>query len=163
MNEREFLAEFFNIDTGEPSQEGELSELVLTTLGRSGCPVIRYRTGDLVRPTWENEDRCNFVLLAGGVLGRVDDMMVIRGVNIYPSSIEQVLRSFPEISEYRMTAFKNGAMDALSIEIEDELNDPQRIANELNVRIGIKIDVQVVAADTLPRFDAKGKRFIDNR
>ena len=163
VNESEFIAEFFAVESGQSAGEGELAELVLTTLGRPGCPTIRYRTGDLVRPVWQHENECRFVLLDGGVLGRVDDMMVIRGVNIYPGSIEQVLRSFPEILEYRLTAHKNGEMDALTIEIEDELNDPQRVATELNLRIGLKIDVRTVPLGTLPRFDAKGKRFIDLR
>ena len=117
--ESEFVAEFHAVGTGEPATEGELSELVLTTLGRYGCPVIRYRTGDLVRPIWDHEGPNRFVLLDGGVLSRADDMLVIRGVNIFPSSVEQILRGFPEVIEYRITARKNGEMDALAVEIED--------------------------------------------
>ena len=116
--ESEFLPEFFALETGEPAKAGELSELVLTTLARAGAPLIRYRTGDLVRPKWEHGAECGFVLLEGGVLGRADDMLVIRGVNIFPSSLEQILRGFPEIVEYRITAQKQGEMDALSVEVE---------------------------------------------
>lgn len=163
VNESEFIAEFLSIAHGQPAAEGELSELVLTTLGRYGCPVIRYRTGDLVRPTWNDDQRCRFVLLAGGVLGRADDMMIIRGVNIFPSSIEQILRSFPEIVEYRMTAFKQGQMDQLKIEVEDRLEKPDRLVKELQVRLGLRVDVQCVPMGTLPRFDLKGNRFIDQR
>jgi phenylacetate-CoA ligase len=165
VNESQFIAEFRALDAPRPADEGELAELVLTSLGRAGCPVIRYRTGDLVRPIWnyDSPDGCRFVLLEGGVLGRIDDMMVIRGVNIYPSSIEQIIRSFPDVVEYRMTAFKQGQMDSLKIEIETPLGAPQRIADELNVQIGLKIDVQQVDDGTLPRFEAKGKRFIDQR
>ena len=119
--ESEFLAEFLSVDTGQPAADGELSELVLTTLGRGGCPVIRYRTGDLVRPTWNAPGDNRFVVLQGGVLGRADDMMIVRGVNIFPSSVEQIIHSFPEIVEYRMLVHKQGAMDALTIEIEDRL------------------------------------------
>jgi phenylacetate-CoA ligase len=162
--ESEFIAEFLSIETGLPANEGELSELVLTTLGRSGCPVLRYRTGDLVRPTWNDDQTSSgFVLLSGGVLGRNDDMMIIRGVNIFPSSIEQILRSFPEIIEYRLTAQKRGAMDELTIEIEDRLADPQRVIKELQIRLGLRVDVRCVAMGTLPRFEGKGKRFIDQR
>lgn len=163
VNEIEFIAEFISIESGQPAEDGELSELVLTTLGRDGCPVIRYRTGDLTRPTWNHQGKCNFVLLDGGVLGRVDDMMIVRGVNIFPSSIEQILRSFPEIIEYRMTALKEGAMDRLKIEIEDRLNEPGRVASELQLRLGLKVEVESVAMGTLPRFELKGNRFIDER
>ena len=98
-------------------------ELVLTCLGRIGSPIIRYRTGDLVRPVWDHGHDCRFVKLAGGVLARADDMMIIRGVNVFPSSIEQILREFPEVVEFRTTAFKQGAMDQLKIEIEATTED----------------------------------------
>ena len=163
VNEAEFIAEFLSVDSGKPAVEGELSELVLTTLGRTGCPVIRYRTRDLVRPTWSASGDCRYVLLEGGVLGRVDDMMIIRGVNIYPSSIEQILHSFPEVVEYRMTAHTMGEMDSLTIEVEDRLDDAARIAKELHLRLGLKVDVRCVPISSLPRFEGKGKRFIDDR
>ena len=163
INEAEFVPEFLSVEHGGPATEGELSELVLTNLGRCGSPVIRYRTGDLVKPSWNDSQPCQFVLLDGGVLGRSDDMMIVRGVNIFPSSIEQILRSFPEIIEYRMTAFKNGQMDQLKIEIEDRLNQPDRVANELSVRLALRVEIQCVPIGTLPRFDLKGKRFVDLR
>ena len=125
--------------------------------------MIRYRTGDLVRPVWDAYDDNHFVLLEGGVLGRNDDMMVIRGVNIYPSSIEQILRSFPEVVEYRLTARKRGEMDTLTIEIEDRLEETDRIAAELHKQLGLSIGVHLVPAMTLPRFEGKGNRFIDER
>ncbi len=163
INEAEFIAEFFAIDTGESAGEGELSELVLSALGRDGSPIIRYRTGDLVRPTWNDPQDSSFVMLQGGVLGRVDDMLIVRGVNIFPSSIEQILRGFPEIVEYRMIAFKSGEMDALRIEIEDRLQDPQRVEKELQLKIGLKVQVDIVDIGSLPRFELKGQRFIDER
>ena len=161
--ESEFIPEFISVETGGPAGEGELSELALTNLGRIGCPVIRYRTGDLVRPTWQHDLPNRFVLLDGGVLGRTDDMMIIRGVNIFPSAIEQILRSFPEVLEYRMTAFKVEAMDQLRVEVEDRLGQPQRVADELRLRLGLKIDVQIVPLGNLPRYEGKGQRFVDNR
>lgn len=161
--ESEFIAEFLSVEAGRPAVEGELSELVLTTLGRPGSPVIRYRTGDLVRPIWQHDGRCRFVLLEGGVLGRADDMVIIRGMNIYPSAIEQIVRGFPEVLEYRVTATRVEEMDQLTIEVEDRLGQPWRIAEELQVRLGLKIDVQSVPPGTLPRFEGKGARFIDRR
>ncbi|HWA98858.1 MAG TPA: AMP-binding protein [Pirellulales bacterium] len=161
--ESEFIAEFLSVETGQPAGEGELAELVLTNLGRVGCPVIRYRTGDLVRPVWQHDERCRFVLLDGGILGRTDDMLIIRGVNIFPSAIEQILRSFPEVLEYRMIATRTGEMDHLTIEVEDRLEQPQRIAEELQIRLGLRIDVACVPLASLPRFDGKGQRFVDQR
>lgn len=163
VNEMSFLPEFRSLATGALAKEGELSELVLTTLGRVGCPVIRYRTGDLVRPHWPSEGSNRFVLLEGGVLGRADDMLVIRGVNIFPSSIEQIIAGFPEIVEWRTTAHKAGEMDALSIEVEDHLSEPQRVAQELQLRLGLRVEVRCVPIGSLPRTEGKGKRFVDQR
>ena len=163
VNEAEFAAEFISLATGKPANEGELSELVLTCLGRIGSPVIRYRTGDLVRPQRHTSGDCNFVLLQGGVLGRTDDMMIIRGVNIFPTSVEKILRGFPEIVEYRLTTFKQESMDQLKIEIEDQLASPERVRDELQIQLGLRVDVECVPAGSLPRFEAKGKRFIDQR
>ncbi|MCA9215448.1 MAG: phenylacetate--CoA ligase family protein [Planctomycetales bacterium] len=161
--ENEFIAEFLSVDSGEPAKDGELSQLVLTSLGRVGCPVIRYRTGDLVRPRWNADPRCNFVLLEGGVLGRADDMMIIRGVNVFPSSIEQILRTFPSVAEYRITATREREMDQLHIEIEAGPGDVDDVAAELKVRLGLNVAVTLVDEGTLPRFEAKGKRFVDQR
>ncbi len=163
VNESEFYPEFVALDSGAPANSGELAELVITTLGRSGCPVIRYRTGDLVRPAWRPESANHFVFLPGGVLGRVDDMMIIRGVNVFPSSVEQILRGFDEIREYRLTAHKDGEMDALSVEIEDAADNAPRVADELQLRLGLKIQVTCVPPGSLPRFEAKGRRFVDQR
>lgn len=161
--ESEFVAEFISVDSGQPASEGELSELVITNLGRVGAPVIRYRTGDLVRPYWQHNQDCRFVLLEGGVVGRSDDMLIIRGVNVFPSAIEQIVRSFPEVLEYRMTAYKEAEMDQLSLEIEDRLDQPQRVAEELLLRLGLKIGVVGVPLGSLPRYEGKGARFIDRR
>ena len=168
VNETEFIAEFVSVATGTAANEGELSHLILTSLGRIGAPVIRYRTGDLVRPTWSNENAPTsgpnrFLLLEGGVLGRADDMLIIRGMNIYPSAVEQILHGFPEVVEYRLTARKRGELDELIVEVEDHLEQPARIAEELRIRLGLKIKVRAAPAMSLPRFDGKGRRFVDQR
>jgi phenylacetate-CoA ligase len=163
VNEAHFLAEFESFDTRQPAKEGELSHLVLTTLGRAGAPVIRYRTGDLVRPVWSHSGPCRFVFLEGGILGRADDMVIIRGMNIYPTAIEQILHSFPEVVEFRITARKSRTMDELVIEVEDRLRQPARIADELRLKLGLHVDVRCVSAMSLPRFEGKGRRFIDER
>src|SRR5262249_17919057 len=82
VNESQFLPEFISVESGHPAKEGELAQLVMTTLGRDGAPVIRYRTGDLVRPIWSKGGNCCFVFLDGGVIGRADDMLIVRGMNV---------------------------------------------------------------------------------
>ena len=161
--ESEFLAEFLVPETDTPAEPGTLSELVLTTLGRHGSPLIRYRTGDLVQPHRCEQGPNHFVFLKGGVLGRADDMMVIRGINIFPSSVEEILRRFPEIVEFRLTASRQGAMDKVTVEIEDLRQEPERVAAELQLQLGLKVDVYCVPIQSLPRFEGKAKRFIDLR
>jgi phenylacetate-CoA ligase len=163
VNEAHFLPEFISVTTGHAAAEGELSHLVLTTLGRAGSPVIRYRTGDLVRPSWRLDSPNRFVFLKGGILGRADEMMIIRGVNIFPTAIEEILHGFPEVVEHRLTARKIGAMDELLVEVEDHLQEPKRIARELQLRLGLKIEVRCVEPLSLPRFEGKGRRFVDER
>ncbi|HEV3005513.1 MAG TPA: AMP-binding protein, partial [Pirellulales bacterium] len=160
VTESQFIAEFRSPTTGERAKEGELAELVLTTLGRAGCPVIRYRTGDLVRPSW-SENR--FVLIVGGILGRTDDMLIIRGVNVFPTALEQVVRGFPEVDEFRFTASRIDEMDHVTIEVEDRLDRPARVAEELHMRLGLKMEVKCVPPGSLPRFEGKAKRFVDLR
>lgn len=163
ITESEFLAEFVVPGQQTPATPGEPAELILTSLGRWGSPVIRYRTGDIVNPVMTLSESNHFVLLDGGIVGRADDMVVIRGVNIFPSSIDEILRSFSTVTEYRVTAEKVQAMDRLVVEVEDSQTAPDTIAQQLQLRLGLKIDVKPVAAGSLPRFEGKGKRFIDNR
>lgn len=159
-----FHPEFLAVDTGTAAAPGELAELVITTLGRAGAPLIRYRTGDLVRPRWPDADAaCPWVRLEGGVVGRADDMLVIRGVNVFPSAIDDIVRGFPEVSEYRITVSTRESLDELALEVEDHLDDPARVARELQVRLGLRIDVTVVPPGSLPRFEGKGRRFVDHR
>ena len=183
VNEIHFLPELISIDDGQliplesvplrskvaagndgASAEG-LAELVLTTLGRDGSPVIRYRTGDLVRPLINDtsDEVSQFLFLDGGVLGRTDDMMIIRGVNVFPTSVESILREVPEVVEYRMTATKEGQMDQLKIELEATAKVADAVSELLNTRLGLRIDVSQVADGELPRFEAKGQRFVDLR
>jgi phenylacetate-CoA ligase len=161
--EAEFIAEFLSLATGGPAEDGEDAELVITNLGRAGCPVFRYRTGDVVRPTWKPAGAKRFVMLSGGVLGRTDDMLVVRGVNVFPSSIDHILRSFPEVVEYRATVYKVSEMDRLRIEVEDRLQQPERIAQEMKLRVGLRVEVEAVPLGSLPRYEGKGRRFVDQR
>lgn len=161
--ESEFIAEVIDGE-GNPVPDGEIGELVLTGLGRFGCPAIRYRTGDLVRATESRDINCGFVELIGGVLGRADDMLVIRGVNIFPASIDAILCQFPEVEEYRIIAWRDAAMDQLRVEVEDGADDPDRIAGELMNRLGLRIEVRQVPSGTFAAYQGgKARRLIDQR
>lgn len=158
-----FHPEFLALDSGRPAVPGELAELVLTTLGRTGAPVIRYRTGDVVRPTWATVGDRPWVRLEGGILGRADDMLVVRGVNIFPGAIDDIVRSFPEVIEHRLIVETRGSLDELRLEVEDRLELPGRVADELRLRLGLRVEVAAVPLGSLPRFEGKGRRLIDNR
>ena len=116
LNEGEFIFEVIDPRTGAPADEGEL---VVTNLGRACMPVIRYRLGDRVRL-----DRApcacgrTFARMAGGIIGRTDDMVTVRGINIFPSAIEAIVREYPQIVEYRAEVLRRGALDELSLSIE---------------------------------------------
>jgi phenylacetate-CoA ligase len=158
-----FHPEFLALETGLPAQPGELAELVLTTLGRAGAPVIRYRTGDVVRPTWAAAGDQPWVRLEGGILGRVDDMLVVRGVNIFPGAIDDIVRGFPEVVEYQATVRGRDGLDELAVAVEDRLADPARIAREFQLRLGLRVDVRAVPPGSLPRFEGKARRIVDER
>jgi len=135
-------------------------ELVLTPLGRFGSPLIRYRTGDLVRPVFEAP---GFVRLEGGILGRRDAMWVIRGVNIYPGSVETILRSECGVSEFQVRAVRRGALDQLEIDVEPGSIPPPQIAQILHARLALRVEVREVPEGSLPRSEGKAKRFHDQR
>ena len=166
VNENEFIAEVVDPITGAAINDGERGELVITNLGRIGSPVIRYRTGDLVEPSYQ-DCPCGkpFTLLQGGVLGRVDDMVIVRGVNVFPSAVESVLREFSEIEEFRVEILDVSAMKEMKIVIEPALGSStvegldERIGQRVRERIGLRPRVELVAPGTLPRFELKAKRF----
>jgi phenylacetate-CoA ligase len=166
VNENDFIVEVIDPLTGRPAEPGAEGELVITNLGRVGSPVIRYRTGDLVRPSHQ-PCPCGrpFLLLDGGVLGRADDMIVVRGVNVFPSAIENVMREFHEIEEFRVETFERQAMRQLKLVIEpisaQDSNSglPERISNLVRARIGLRPEIELVAPGSLPRFELKAKRF----
>lgn len=159
LNEREFIAEVLALDEDHPVEEGHTGELVLTNLGRWGYPVIRYRTGDLVRPERLDEG----LLLAGGILGRVDQMMVVRGVNLHPSAIEEAVRRSAGESEFRISVTRQGAMDEAEIEVEAAPPSCRHIAEDVRSTYGVRVEVKSVPRNSLPRWQAKAKRFRDLR
>ncbi|SRR5579875_822011 len=164
INEGEFIAEILDPQTNEPVAEGERGELILTTLGRWGSPAIRYRTRDLVQrgPTTCPCGR-TYLTLPGGILGRVDDMLIIRGVNVYPSSIEDTLRRFPDVQEFRITVFKDGALDEIALEVECPESLVPQIETMLRQTLSLRVPVQAAPAGSLPRFELKARRIVDKR
>lgn len=153
--ERSFFAEFLQPDSSEPVPPGEIGELVLTTLRRAASPLIRYRTGDLVR----HSRVAGQLRLVGGILGRADDMVIVRGVNVYPSALEEIIRSSPKIGEYRVTFDSRPALPQLSVEIESTPDHAQALEDQFKERLSLRIPVQAVPVGSLPRFELKAKRW----
>jgi phenylacetate-CoA ligase len=135
-------------------------ELILTNLGRIGSPLIRYRTGDLVRAV-RGQCVCGTsdVALEGGILGRTDDMVVVRGVNIYPSAVEEVLRC-EGVTEYRVEIRTDRALTQLNIQVEADAGAIHRLEAALTNAFSLRIPVSTVPTGTLPRFEAKAKRWV---
>jgi phenylacetate-CoA ligase len=121
VNESEFICEVLDPATGAPAREGEL---VLTNLGRLGSPVIRYRTGDRVRLA-DGSCGCGrtFQRLEGGILGRLDDMLIVRGVNVFPSAVEGIVRRFAAVEEFQIEVFRAGELDEARILVEVGASD----------------------------------------
>jgi phenylacetate-CoA ligase len=164
VNEAEFVVEIFDPATNEVRDRGE-GELVLTNLGRWGMPAIRYRTGDRVNAM---RGRCScgrtLVKLVGGIAGRMDDMVTVRGVNVFPSAIESIVRRFTEIEEFRIELVKIREMDELRCVVETRrdarVDLADRLAAAIHHDIGIRCAVETTAPGTLPRFEMKAKRFV---
>lgn len=159
-----FWAEVIEPTTRKLVPEGGTGELVLTTLHRPGSPLIRYRTGDFVRARSISsegtlESGSTVLALEGGILGRVDDMVVLRGVNVYPTAVDELIRSFPEIGEYRVTHDLRGALPELRLEVESSATAAEDLALKLKHQLGLRIPVQSVSPGTLPRFELKARRW----
>lgn len=171
-----FVAEVIDPSTGAPVQPGETGELVLTTLLRTGSPVLRYRTGDLVQPgappTPEKREPCSCgtleMPLDGGILGRADDMVIVRGVNIHPAAIEGILHECGGVAEYQVEVFTTGSRSELSLRVEAlaGVDNPGKIARQvqkaLQTRLHLRIPVAAVPPNSLPRFEMKAHRWVRN-
>lgn len=168
--ETECIAEILSPDTLEPATPGEVGELVITNLGRWSQPVIRYRTGDLVRAsTRPCPSGTSLLRLEGGILGRADDMVTIRGNNFFPSSMDAIIREFDEIVEYRMILVMHKSMPHLKLEIEPRPDISGqaaidallgRVNRQIKDRLQFLAEVTAVPPNSLPRFELKGKRFV---
>jgi phenylacetate-CoA ligase len=167
-----FIAEVIKPETGEPADSGSVGELVLTTLKRIGSPLIRYRTGDLVQLAAHHAQNapCECgrydLALEGGILGRTDDMIVVRGVNIYPTAVEQIIREFPEVAEYQVHVARKSALTEMHVLVEptrETLHVAElvaRIEKALQGSLSLRIPVTTAAPNSLPRAELKAKRWI---
>ena len=166
LNEGEYICEVLDPATGRGVPDGEAGELVLTNLGRTASPVIRYRTGDIVvRRSGPCACGRTWARLEGGIRARADDMINIRGVNVYPAAIESVVHRFPEVMAFRSIVSKAGAMPSIRVELEvgpagDTAGAAAKVAHQLREALGLTVPVHVVQAGTLPRFEMKAVRFV---
>ena len=162
--ESEFIAEVIDPESRETVDDGQPGELVLTNLGRWGSPLIRYRTGDHVVMT-RGLCACgrSFARVEGGVRGRFDDMILIRGNNVFPSTIEGIIRGFDEVAEFKLIVDRRNAMADLCIELEPcDSTQPadltERVENEIRNKLHFRPAVSLVPPGTLPRFEMKASR-----
>jgi phenylacetate-CoA ligase len=173
IQEDHFLAEIIDPESGKPLPDGERGELVLTTLTREAMPVLRYRTRDLTSMVREKCACGRTTARIDWFTGRVDDMLVIRGVNVFPSAVEEVLLRFPELSpNYRIFVDRppNG-LDEMLVEVEhhpgasvDTETLAKTVTGRLNETLLVSLRTQVVAPGTIERIEAgKAKRVYDRR
>lgn len=149
------------------AEAGAPGELVLTPLGRTGFPLLRYRTGDLVRAV-SVPCACGHggLSLQGGILGRTDDMLVVRGVNIYPSAVENILRGFGEVAEYQVRVDKSRSLAELAVHVEAQRDCSdtgglvKRLEERFHAVFNLRVPVVLAPAGTLPRFEMKARRWI---
>ena len=157
--ESEFVFEVLD-QAGRPASDGEL---VATNLGRWGSPLIRYRTGDRVQVSRE-PCSCGspFLKLVGGIRGRVDDMFTVRGVNLYPSQVEDIVRRHPRVIEFVIEHRKVRQMDevALLVEVQGDDASTDRLEADLRQALGVRLDCKVVETGSLPRHELKSRRIV---
>ena len=173
--EDQFYCEIIDPETGELLPDGEWGELVITTLTRECSPLIRYRTRDVTRINAEMCACGRTHRKIDRLRGRTDDMMIIRGVNVFPSQIEQVITNFPEIAtQYQIILTSKGPLDAMELQVETEPDFPidevrkledlkTRLQAELKGNLQIAVDVKIVEPKTIERSMGKAKRVIDKR
>ena len=162
LNQEQFIFEIIDPETLENNKKE--GELVITNLGRVGSPVIRYRTGDYVRL---NPSPCSCGRISpridGGIIGRIDDLMIVRGVNLYPSAIENLVRSFSDIDEFSVFVHQKQLLDEIEVQIEGSDPTAKQLQSAFRERFGLRAKVIAVATGSLPRYELKSRRFTDHR
>jgi phenylacetate-CoA ligase len=163
VNEDHFLVEVVDPESGEPLPDGEVGELVFTTLTKEALPLLRYRTGDLASLTREPCGCGRTFARMSRILGRADDMLIIRGVNVFPSEIERALLSVPELApHYQLVVERPGHLDELTVQVEGTV-DPALVREELSGALGLTARVEVLPPGSVPRSEGKALRVVDRR
>lgn len=170
MIEAGFIVEVVEPKTGERLEYGEPGELVVTNLGRVGMPLLRYRTGDYVQAVLPDEgSEDSNVILKGGIKGRTDDMVVVRGVNVFPSAVDEVMRGIEGVEEYQVRVHESSEMQQMvELEIRVEPNshcdDEAELVREVGTRLrdalSLRVKVESAARGALPRFEMKANRWV---
>jgi phenylacetate-CoA ligase len=175
ISEDHFLPEIIDPDTGEVLGEGETGELVITTITKEALPILRYRTRDITSLHYEKCSCGRTTVRMAKIQGRADDMLILGGVNVFPSQIEDVLLKIAEIGpHYQIKVFKKGYLDKIEVDVEladanlldsfallDNLG--RRVRQQLRTVLGIDAKVNLVEPRSLARFEGKAKRVIDMR
>ncbi len=172
--EDHMIEEVIDPATLEPVQYGHRGERVVTSFGRGAIPLIRYRTGDLVCKVPASTCECGrgFDIYEGGILGRVDDMKIVRGTNVYPRAIEAIVREFREVDEFQTVITREGIRDEITLRVEMKPGFSQdgweALSDDLHRRLalaheGLNFRVELADAGALPRFELKAKRTVDQR
>ncbi len=172
--EDHFLEEVIDPISGKWVGYGEKGERVTTSFGRGLIPLVRYRTGDLVEKIPGSNCACGrtFDIYNGGILGRTDDMKLIRGTNVFPSAIEGVIRKYDEIREFQIVLTKVNYIDEITVKVEPNgdvarANWPdlaRKIGQDLaEAHEGLRFNIETVDPGSLPVFELKAKRLIDLR
>ncbi len=171
--EDHYIEEVLDPDSGRPVGYGEMGERVVTSFGRGFIPVLRYRTRDLVVKVPGSTCACGrtFDIYEGGIRGRVDDMKLVRGTNVYPRAVEAIVREHPEVDEFQIHLFTaDGIRDEIEIlvEIPDPNVDAERLLAGLGKELadaheGLRFGVRQAEDGSLPRFELKARRLLDER
>src|SRR3954453_18253183 len=163
--EDHFLVEVVDPDSGAPRPEGEDGELVFTTLTKEALPLLRYRTGDIASLTREPCVCGRTTARMSAVRGRRDDMLIVRGVNLYPSQIEHVLLGVDGVApHYQLVVERPHALDEITVLCEGEADGlADRVRHAIREQIGVSVTVDVRAPGELPRSEGKAVRVIDRR
>jgi phenylacetate-CoA ligase len=172
IQEDHFLVEVIDPTTEQPVEPGQEGELVFTTLTKEALPMLRYRTGDIASVTSEPCVCGRTTARMSRVKGRYDDMLIIRGVNLYPSEVERVLLGLGQLApHYQLVVERPAAMDELTVlceagatlDAEDAAGLKQRVERALREATGLSMHIQIVESGGVPRSEGKAVRVIDRR
>jgi phenylacetate-CoA ligase len=173
-----YYIEIINPETGERLEDGEKGELVVTVLGKEGMPMIRWRTGDITSIIPEKCDCGRGHPRIDRIMGRSDDMFVIRGVNVFPSQVEYALMLLPEVAEHYQIILERDekGVDSMKVQVEinpefaEQLKDDEKVkqlsakvSEHLRTHLNVRAEVEILEPESLPRFEGKAKRVQDKR